>query len=237
MVFALMFLNEASADPILLTTQRQIHGFARVADIFGVEDGGFSAFNDVQGPFSAFKQLQFRRNNISAGSAASQATNIAPDGTRWFGSGSATAEVVPGIQGEQFPQADATSELSVMFTVPERTAYHLNATLGAGGDTRGQRGSVSLQRVGAVGSVWDFFGGPTLVDVDRSGFLSPGTYGFHADAESGPAIGLLGTTFGTGSFVFDFQLGSPTPEPASLMLTGLALVGAAMSHKRRNRTP
>jgi hypothetical protein len=32
-------------------------------------------------------------------------------------------------------------------------------------------------------------------------------------------------------------LGSPTPEPASLMLTGLALVGAAMSHKRRNRTP
>jgi hypothetical protein len=86
------------------------------------------------------------------------------------------------------------------------------------------------------GSTWAVEERAGFFRLDRSGLLNPGSHSLFIDAVTDPA--RFGTGIDSGA-AFDFQLtlGDPAlvPEPASLILLGSGLIGAAFDRKRKNR--
>lgn len=223
-------ISPASADPILVTAN--IHGHALV-DIDGlpVVVDRFEQVGAALGSFDADGSAAASIGQDSATAAASQHTTVTT--ARWFGSGSSAASATGDLG---LDVGESISVLGIRFSIAEPTPYRFRGTIGAAGESNSEvalsGGPSSLWADGLGLSVEDELPNFRTTLVTHSGVLQPGTYFFFADAQS--AAGLADrTTPGRGTFDFDFQLGgSPTPEPASGILFGTALLTAACRRRR-----
>jgi len=223
------------ADPILIETSRGISGRALIQASFSdPEPGGqFADFGDgisEPGAFISGDAVQVSLRDASASAGAFQNTIIAADGTRWSGAGSAETQASFGNDPDRplTVEMDSNSMIFVALRLIEPARYALTAELNTSGGGRAE--VLFLGPSVHVGAVAD---DGASAEVLRRGILMPGVYQFLAEATPSR---VFENSIGSGTFNFDFTISpGPVPEPGSLALLGIGLIGATLRGWRKLR--
>lgn len=156
--------------------------------------------------------------------AASQTSTISTDFIGGFGF----------AQRLDQPSASASSFLATNFTIDEAYIAYLNVELfeSGMGFTR-----VFLQsRTSPFELIWNDFGETGSTTIMRDTLLAPGTYQFSLDARHGYPFSASASF--DGGFTLTPVSAAPVPEPASMTLFGLGMLGVAARKLRgRQRQP
>jgi len=228
------FASPLAADPIQVSPTRTVEALLNYTDPSGSVGSGiaFQRTTDVGSFRARLRVAPETELGIGLMSATVlQDTTIDSLNGHFFGSGSSSVTSSLGVV-EEVDRSDAFSAMSVDFVLSRATPYHFTATV----NLSTVDGFVYAFLIGGPqsGSQFNFGaeGDPPAMPIlwKKSGMLPAGLYEFAMHAE----------TFRPGSagWDVDFALGKAvTPEPASLGLVSVGLIGAAARCRRRGCSP